>query len=55
MTSPNNHSIATTTNFFRILCGTIKKNLNFSYANMKWFVWQLENTKNPYFTMGKLE
>jgi hypothetical protein len=34
-----------TRNFFRIPCGTMKKNLNFpSYANMKWFVWQWENT-----------
>ncbi len=33
--------------FFGIPCGTIEKNLNFSYANMKWFVSLWENTKDP--------
>jgi hypothetical protein len=37
-------SYCRTPNLFRIPCGTIKKNLNFPYANMKWLVWQQENT-----------
>jgi hypothetical protein len=45
-----------TRNFFRIPCGTMKKNFNFpSYANMKWFVWQWENTlTHALFDNGKL-
>jgi hypothetical protein len=41
---PSEISYCRTTNVFRIPCGTIKKNLNFPYANMKWLVWQQENT-----------
>ncbi len=42
---PSEISYCRTTNFFRIPCGTIKKNLNFPYANTKWLVWQQqENT-----------
>ncbi len=38
---------------FRLSYGTIKKNLNFPYANMKWFVWQWENTKIPLISLWK--
>jgi hypothetical protein len=41
----NSRTQYNTRNFFRIPCGTMKKNLNFpSYANMKWYIWQWENT-----------
>jgi hypothetical protein len=38
-----------TRNSFRIRYGTIKKHLNFRYANKKWLVWQWENTVIPRF------
>lgn len=38
-----------TRNSFRIRYGTIKKHWNFPYANMKWLVWQWENTMSPRF------
>jgi hypothetical protein len=41
-------------NFFWIPCGTIKKFLNFPYANLKWFVLEWENTKIPLFHTGFL-
>jgi len=44
-----------TRNIFRVPHGTIKKNLNFPCANMKWFViWQWESTMIPLFHNGMI-